>query len=334
MRFGELAHFHKIPHTPYYGTADATPLYLIALHETWKWTGDRALLERHRDTAERCLDWIDQYGDLDGDGFQEYQTRSTRGLENQGWKDSGDAVVYPDGAQVAAPIALCELQGYVYDAKRRMAEVFDGAGRGEAGQRRCAARPPRSSGASTRRSGTRKRAPTASGSTRASSRSAASYRTPATVCGRASPKPERAARVVRRLMQEDMSSGWGIRTLSARHPAYNPHSYHRGSVWPHDNGIIAAGFKRYGFAEEAGRLARDIWEAVSMLRLLPPARALRRPAARRKQLPSAVPGREHPAGLGRRHSLSSAADHPGAARRRAGTTACTSTPRCRTGCPI
>ena len=131
IRFGELAHFGKVPHTPYYGSADATPLYLIALHETWLWTGDHALLEQHRDTAERCLEWIDRYGDLDGDGFQEYLTRSTQGLENQGWKDSGDAVVDPAGAKATPPIALCELQGYVYDAKRRMAEVFEALGAGE-----------------------------------------------------------------------------------------------------------------------------------------------------------------------------------------------------------
>ena len=125
LRTGELAHFNKVPHTPYYGTADATILYLIVLHEAWKWLGDVRLLERYRGTAERCLDWIDRYGDLDGDGFQEYRRRSERGYENMGWKDAGDAVVYPDGSQVKQPKALCELQGYVYDAKCRMAEIYD-----------------------------------------------------------------------------------------------------------------------------------------------------------------------------------------------------------------
>jgi glycogen debranching enzyme len=116
LRHGELAHFKLIPHTPYYGTADATPLYLIALHATWRATGDDTLLERHLATAEGCLSWIDDYGDRDGDGFQEYQTRSSAGYENMGWKDSGDSVVYPDGSLVRGPKALCELQGYVYDA--------------------------------------------------------------------------------------------------------------------------------------------------------------------------------------------------------------------------
>ena len=97
LRRGELAHFKLVPHTPYYGTADATPLYLITLHSTWMCVGDKALLTQHLDTAERCLEWIDRYGDRDGDGFQEYQTRSPVGYANQGWKDSGDAVMYEDG---------------------------------------------------------------------------------------------------------------------------------------------------------------------------------------------------------------------------------------------
>ncbi|HEY5411613.1 MAG TPA: glycogen debranching N-terminal domain-containing protein, partial [Caulobacteraceae bacterium] len=125
LRRGELAHFKLIPHTPYYGTADATPLYLITLHSAWMATGDRSLLTKHLGTAERCLSWIDDYGDLDGDGFQEYETRSSAGLQNQGWKDSGGAVVNVDGSMVKAPKALCELQGYVFDAWVRMAQVFD-----------------------------------------------------------------------------------------------------------------------------------------------------------------------------------------------------------------
>jgi glycogen debranching enzyme len=100
MRYGELAHFKLIPHTPYYGTADATPLYLVTLHAAWRATGDRTLLERHLKVAEGCLAWIDKYGDRDGDGFQEYQTRSPAGYENMAWKDSGDCVVYPDGSLV------------------------------------------------------------------------------------------------------------------------------------------------------------------------------------------------------------------------------------------
>ena len=106
LRYGELAHFKLIPHTPYYGTADATPLYLITLHAAWRATGDQTLLERHLEAVEGCLSWIDNYGDRDGDGFQEYQTRSPAGYENMAWKDSGDSVVYPDGSLVKGPKAL------------------------------------------------------------------------------------------------------------------------------------------------------------------------------------------------------------------------------------
>jgi glycogen debranching enzyme len=129
MRYGGLAYFKLIPHTRYYGTADATQLYLIALHAAWRAAGDGALLERHIETAEGCLSWIDTCGLRDGDGFQEYQSRSPVGYDNMGWKDSGDSVVYPDGSLVRGPKALCELQGYVYDARLRMAEMFDALGK-------------------------------------------------------------------------------------------------------------------------------------------------------------------------------------------------------------
>ena len=134
LRYGELAHFKVIPHTPYYGTADATPLYLTTLHAAWRATGDRTLLEQHLATAEACLDWIDSWGDRDGDGFQEYQTRSPVGYENMAWKDSEDSVLYPDGTPVKGPKALCELQGYVYDAWLRMAEVYDELGNPDRGR--------------------------------------------------------------------------------------------------------------------------------------------------------------------------------------------------------
>ena len=129
IRYGELAHFKLIPHTPYYGTADATPLYLITLHATWRATGDMGLLEQHLATTENCLAWIDQYGDLDGDGFQEYQTRSPVGYENMGWKDPAMPSCIRTASLVKGPKALCELQGYVYDAWLRIAQVFDALGK-------------------------------------------------------------------------------------------------------------------------------------------------------------------------------------------------------------
>ena len=262
LRSGELAYFGKIPHTPYYGTADATSLYLVVLHEAWKWLGDAALLREHRHVALRCLKWIDESGDLDQDGFQEYQTRSSLGYENVGWKDAGDAVVYPDGSQVKQPKALCELQGYVFDAWSRMAEVFDVLGE-----------PDRAVALRCKAADLQRRFEAAFwcddtgyyafglDPQKQPIKTIASNAGHCLWSGIAS--AEHAGRVVQRLLQPDMWSGWGIRTLSANNPAYNPFSYQLGSVWPHDNGIIALGFKRYGFAAEAARVARDVSEAAS-----------------------------------------------------------------------
>jgi glycogen debranching enzyme len=262
LRYGELAHFKLIPHTPYYGTADATPLYLIALHAAWRATGDRGLLEQHLQTAEGCLVWIDKYGDRDSDGFQEYQTRSPVGYENMAWKDSGDAVMYPDGSLVKGPKALCELQGYVYNAWERMAEVFDALGKPER------ASELRSKAATLfarfneifwdeelgfyayALDGNKKKVLTVA--------SNAGHCLWSGIV-----PPERAKRVMERLTAPDMWTGWGIRTLSADHPAFNPYNYQTGSVWPHDNAIIAMGFKRYGFHKEAARIAHDVSVAAS-----------------------------------------------------------------------
>jgi glycogen debranching enzyme len=266
IRYGELAHFKLIPHTPYYGTADATPLYLIALHAAWRAIGDRGILERHLETAEGCLSWIDEYGDRDGDGFQEYQTRSSVGYENMGWKDSGDAVVYPDGSLVKGPKALCELQGYVYDAWVRMAEVFDALGqpdRAQALRAKAATLFERFNAAfwdeelgfyAYALDGDKKKVLTVA--------SNAGHCLWSGIVA-----PERATQVVERLMSPDMLTGWGIRTLSANNPAFNPYNYQTGSVWPHDNAIIAMGFKRYGFSAEAAQIAHDISVAASQFRL-------------------------------------------------------------------
>jgi glycogen debranching enzyme len=266
QRHGELASLRKVPHTPYYGTADATPLYIITLHVAWHCIGDRALLERHLGTAERCLAWIDHYGDRDGDGFQEYATRSPVGLDNQGWKDSGDSVMHPDGSPVEAPKALCELQGYVYDAWLRMAEIYDALGRpADAARLRGKAADlyrhfdeafwDEETGFYAYCLDAEKRKVLTVASN------------PGHLLWSGIVPPEKARRVVDRLMRPDMWSGWGIRTLSAEHPSYNPFSYQNGSVWPHDNGLIALGFKRYGFHDEAAQVARDISEAASFFML-------------------------------------------------------------------
>jgi glycogen debranching enzyme len=265
LRFGELAALGRIPHTPYYGTADATPLFVILLHEAWKWMGDDQLLHQFREVALGCLEWIDNYGDLDGDGFQEYQTRSSKGYENMGWKDAGDAIVYPDGSQVKQPKALCELQGYVFDAWLRAAEIFDVLGEQE-----------RSASLRAKAAHLQKEFEErfwcedtgfyalALDPDKEPVRTIASN--PGHCLWSGIVSREHAAKVVRRLMEPDMWSGWGIRTLSSRNGAFNPFSYQLGSVWPHDNGIIATGFKRYGFSDEAARIARDISEVGSNCR--------------------------------------------------------------------
>jgi glycogen debranching enzyme len=262
LRYGELAHFKLIPHTPYYGTADATPLYLITLHSAWRATGDKGLLERHLPTAEGCLAWIDKYGDRDGDGFQEYQTRSPVGYENMAWKDSGDSVMYPDGSLVKGPKALCELQGYVYNAWVRMAEAFDALGKPDRAQElraKAAALFERFNDAFwDEELGFYAYALDGNKNKVLSVASNAGH------CLWSGIVPEdRAKRVVNRLMAPDMWTGWGIRTLSADHRAFNPYNYQTGSVWPHDNAIIAMGFKFYGFGAEAARIAHDVSVAAS-----------------------------------------------------------------------
>ena len=270
LRRGELAHFKLIPHTPYYGTADATPLYLVTLHTAWRCTGDLAMVERLLPVAEGCLRWIDEWGDRDGDGLQEYQTRSSKGYENMGWKDAGDSVMHADGSAVRGPKALCELQGYVFDAWMRMAELYDALGRAEP------AAALREKAAVLRRRVDELFWMEAEGTyaygldgDKRPIRSVASN--PGHLLWSGVALPERAARVVQRLRQPDMWSGWGIRTLSARHPSFNPYSYQNGSVWPHDNGLIAQGFKRYGHADAANAVARDVMAAAGyfMLNQLP-----------------------------------------------------------------
>jgi glycogen debranching enzyme len=261
IRFGELAHFHKIPHTPYYGTADATPLYLITLHEAYRWTGNTGLIDRYRAVAEKCLQWIDRYGDLDGDGFQEYKTRSSLGYHNMSWKDASNALVWPDGSQVDLPIGTCELQGYAYDAKRRMAELYDAIGEAERAEQLRA------------EAGTLKRRFNEvfwmeDEGTYGFALGGPDKRLVRTVASNAGHclwsgivPPERAERVIARLLNPDMFSGWGIRTLSDRNPAFNPFDYQLGSVWPHDNAIIAAGMRRYGATEATNRVAKAILDA-------------------------------------------------------------------------
>jgi glycogen debranching enzyme len=260
-RDGEMARNGEIPHTPYYGTADATPLWLILLGATWDWTGDRALVDRLWPNALRALEWIDRYGDRDGDGFVEYERRTEGGLLNQGWKDSHDSMRDRHGREVRAPIALAEVQGYVYDAKRRMAALArmrDETGLAER--------------LDTEATTLRERFDAAfwvedqgyyAMALDGDKRQADGLGSNAGQCLWTGIIPaERAARVAGRLLGPDLFSGWGIRTYAAGQPGYNPIGYHTGTVWPHDTSLIAAGLKRYGFHEEANQLVGRMFEAA------------------------------------------------------------------------
>ena len=262
IRFGELAHFKLIPHVPYYGTADATILFPILLSETFRWTGREDILREFRDQALHCLEWIDRYGDLDGDGFQEYKTFSPQGYHNLAWKDASDAVVYPDGSQVEQPIAICELQGYVYNAKLRMAEIFEALGDSSAaGDLQNQADKLRRHFNDVYWMEDEGFYAFALDAAKGQVKTIASN--PGHLLWSGIVPPDRARRVVERLMRRDMFSGWGIRTLSSENPAYNPHEYQRGSVWPHDNAIIAVGAKQYGFWQEANEIAKASFDAAA-----------------------------------------------------------------------
>ena len=178
IRHGELAQLRILPFQPYYGTHDATSLFVIVISYLYQWLGDVGVLTRYLPNAEAAMRWIDRFGDRDGDGFQEYKTRSKHGYYNQGWKDAGDAIPNADGSLASLPLALCELQGYAYDAKLRMADIYDILGQPRRA-RASAPRRTRCSSGSTTCSGGRRRGPTTSGSTARSGRSNRSRPMPA-----------------------------------------------------------------------------------------------------------------------------------------------------------
>jgi glycogen debranching enzyme len=260
IRHGELAQLRILPFQPYYGTHDATSLFVIVVSYLYQWLGQIDVLNRYLGNAEAAMAWIDKSGDRDGDRFQEYATRATHGYYNQGWKDAGDAIPDADGTLASLPLALCELQGYVYDAKVRMADIYAVLGDARKSKRlRTEANELferfnemfwwEAEGTYYLGLDGQKRP----------------IETVASNAGHCLASgivpPDRAARVVKRLMADDMWSGWGVRTLSSDHPAYNPFSYHTGSVWPHDNAMIAGGFRRYGHDAEAAAVARGLFDA-------------------------------------------------------------------------
>ena len=260
LRVGELAHLNEIPQTPYYGSVDSTPLFLILAARHANWTGDLSLFQLLRPTIQRAFDWIRRYGDLTGDGYLQYRSKSSKGLGNQGWKDSGDSIVNADGTLAAPPIALVEVQGYVYLARSSVAELYDRAGDSDAALRlRAEAHELQ---ARFERDFWLEDKEIYALALQANKKPAAvvsSNAGQALWSGIA--RPDRAKKTVARLMSEAMFNGWGVRTLSSGELRFNPVGYHLGTVWPHDNSIIAAGMRRYGCDQEACAVLEGIVHA-------------------------------------------------------------------------
>jgi glycogen debranching enzyme len=265
LRMGELAKAGLIPHTPYYGTVDATPLFLMRAADYYAWTGDLETLRMLRPALDAALGWIDEYGDRDGDGFVEYQRRSSAGLRNQGWKDSEDSIVHEDGRLAEGPIALVEVQGYVYAGKLAIADVYEALDLGEVASRlRDEAQALREAFNDAFWNPQEGTFALALDGRKRQVASVTSNPGHCLYCGIVD--PAKAGAVVERLLGADMFSGWGVRTLSSLCPAFNPMSYHNGSVWPHDNAIIAAGLKRYGYQDAVLRIAACLFDVAAAAR--------------------------------------------------------------------
>lgn len=261
LRVGELARMNRIPHTPYYGTIDATPLFLILMSRYARWTGDLSLFHELRIAVERALHWIDKYGDVAGDGYVSYVGNGNKGLINQGWKDASDALVTEDGRFAEPPIALVEVQGYVYMAKMEIADLHDRIGEHEHATRlRAEARALRARFNHDFWIEAEGCYAMALEAGRHPCRVMSSN--PGQALWTGIVEEDKAGRVVHRLMRPDLFNGWGIRTLSCKERRYNPMGYHLGTVWPHDNSLIAAGFRRYGYDEPAARIFVGLLEAA------------------------------------------------------------------------
>lgn len=261
LRVDELTRANLLPYSPYYGTIDATPLFLILVARHAAWTGKLDLFDELREHIELALTWIAQYG-MDEDGYVAYDSNKSDGtLVNQGWKDSGDAIVNADGSLAVPPIALVEVQAYVYRAKCELADLFRRAGE-----------PKRATELERQASALRKRFNRDFWNEKLGTYVLALQRDdrPAAVvssnpghalwCDIADAK--KARRTMERLMSDEMFTGWGVRTLASSEKRYNPIAYHLGTVWPHDNSIIAAGFRRYGFDRAAHRVITGIMQAA------------------------------------------------------------------------
>ena len=260
IRSGEMAALGEVPQTPYYGSVDSTPLFVYVLTELLRWTDDEAFARDLLPNVEAALHWIQRYGDVDDDGLVEYQSKSARGIRNQGWKDSHDSVAFPDGRPAEPPIAMAEVQGYCYAAEAGIAELYRRWGNHERAEElhRSADKRKRrfedlfwmeDQGFYAEALDHEKRQVPALSSN------------PAHCLLMGMLEGQRADAMVERLMREDMLSGWGVRTLSSDYATFNPMSYHNGSIWPHDNSLIAAGLRRCGYTTQALRVIGETLEA-------------------------------------------------------------------------
>ena len=261
IRYGELANTNQIPFTPYYGSVDSTPLFIVLAVEYFRWTGDIEAIRELMPALERALEWIDRSGDLDGDGFVEYHSESSGGIGNQGWKDSGDSIVHASGDFAQSPIALAEVQGYVYCAKTGMADIFRKLGRSAEAEalQRSAAELKRRFEQSFWMADESFYA-IALDREKRQVRSVTSN--PGHLLMTGLPDESRAELVAGRLTAQDMFSGYGIRTMSEKSTGFNPMSYHNGSVWPHDNSLCLIGMSRMGFIGQALKVARGLMQAA------------------------------------------------------------------------
>jgi glycogen debranching enzyme len=261
LRRGELANLRAVPHTPYYGSIDATPLWLLLVAELTMWNGDLEGFEARQASVDAALDWLEAYGDLDGDGFVEYERRSRAGLENQGWRDASDAVLHLDGTPAEGPIALAETQGYVYYAKRRLSALY-----GYLGDVERAEQLAQEAADLKERFNERFWMEELGYFAMALDGEKRQVQTLCSTIGHALWSriiaEEHVPAVVRRLMAPDMFTGWGVRTLSKDMPGFNPVSFYNGSVWPFDTAIIANGMKKHGYVQESNRLAWGLVEAA------------------------------------------------------------------------
>jgi glycogen debranching enzyme len=265
-RKGEMAALNEIPYGRYYGSIDATPLFIMLAGAYYERTGDQAFIAHIRPNIELALQWIDHAGDLDGDGFVEYSRRSKGGLIHQGWKDSRDAVFHADGSSAEGPIALCEVQGYVFGAKQRAAQLALMMGHTEQAGRllkeadKLRAQFERSFWCNDLSSYA-----LALDGLKQPCRVRTSNAGHCLWTGIADKK--RGLRMAKNLVNEEFYNGWGIRTVAATEVRFNPMSYHNGSVWPHDNALIAAGMASYGFKQGALKILCGLFDSSQFLDL-------------------------------------------------------------------